>query len=201
MAGQLDWKSTKQILLEVETLFNREDDCREVEDIKKMQREIEVNCSNNLKDAKEIIKQLTCAVAAKEAEVLAPTELVHAGHLERFLVDKENVSSQLEAMRAAIDAKRESIAKLATTTLAVKEKAAEVDVSCIDGSSRVAYALALYTTISNITWDYQAPAGRIAGHVGNDKTKEINSFNIDARTTSSTQVADALWAKIGEGLA
>ena len=53
----VDWGETKAILLEVESLFNRDDDIRDVQDIKKMAHEIEVHCANNLKDAKEIIKR------------------------------------------------------------------------------------------------------------------------------------------------
>ena len=53
----VDWSEAKAILLEVESLFNRDDDVRDVQDIKKMANEIEAHCSNNLKDAKEIIKR------------------------------------------------------------------------------------------------------------------------------------------------
>lgn len=56
-AMSVDWGETKAILLEVESLFNRDDDIRDVQDIKKMAHEIEVHCANNLKDAKEIIKR------------------------------------------------------------------------------------------------------------------------------------------------
>ena len=51
-----DWAETKLILLEVEQLFSREDDCKDIQDIKKMQHEIEVYCQNSLKDARDIIK-------------------------------------------------------------------------------------------------------------------------------------------------
>ena len=50
------WAETKAILLEVESLFNRDDDIRDVQDVKKMAHEIEVHCANSLKDAKDIIK-------------------------------------------------------------------------------------------------------------------------------------------------
>ena len=70
----VDWGETKSILLEVESLFNRDDDIRDVQDIKKMANEIEVYCGNNLKDAKEIIKR-ECARGWKQcgaAELRAP---------------------------------------------------------------------------------------------------------------------------------
>lgn len=52
----MDWNETKSILLEVEQLFNRDDDLRDILDIKKMQQEVENHYSNSLKDAKDIIK-------------------------------------------------------------------------------------------------------------------------------------------------
>lgn len=53
---EVDWNETKAILVEVEQLFNRDDDIRDVNDIKKMQREIEAYTTNNLKDVKDLIK-------------------------------------------------------------------------------------------------------------------------------------------------
>ena len=52
----MDWNETKSILLEVEKLFSRDDDLRDVEDIIKMQKEIDFHYTNSLKDAKDIIK-------------------------------------------------------------------------------------------------------------------------------------------------
>ena len=53
----VDWQEAKAILLEVESLFNRDDDIRDVQDVKKMAHELEAHFSSNLKDAKEIIKR------------------------------------------------------------------------------------------------------------------------------------------------
>lgn len=44
------------ILSELEQLFSRDDDIKDILDIKKMQSEIEVQCNAHLKDAKEIIR-------------------------------------------------------------------------------------------------------------------------------------------------
>ena len=52
----LDWPETKMILLEVEQLFSRDDDIKDINDIQKMQHEIDTYCANSLKDAKELIK-------------------------------------------------------------------------------------------------------------------------------------------------
>jgi hypothetical protein len=52
----VNWSEAKAILLEVEQLFSRDDDVRDVADILKMQKEIHDYCQNNLKDAKDLIK-------------------------------------------------------------------------------------------------------------------------------------------------
>lgn len=52
----IDWAETKAILLEVERLFSRDDDIKDIQDIHKMQKEIEQHCANSLKDSKELIK-------------------------------------------------------------------------------------------------------------------------------------------------
>ena len=51
-----DFNDTKVILNELEQLFHRDDDIKDILDIKKMELEIQTQCNNKLKDAKEIIK-------------------------------------------------------------------------------------------------------------------------------------------------
>jgi hypothetical protein len=70
-----DWNETKSLLLEVEQLFNRDDDVRDIYDIKKMADEIRMHQANNLKSAKEIIKEMTTEVSAREAAVMAPSSV------------------------------------------------------------------------------------------------------------------------------
>jgi uncharacterized protein Yka (UPF0111/DUF47 family) len=53
-----DWGETKLILHELEQLFNRDDDIKDILDIKKMEKEIDLLYSNRLTDAKELIKGL-----------------------------------------------------------------------------------------------------------------------------------------------
>ncbi len=55
-----DWAETKTILHELEQLFNRDDDIKDILDIKKMESEIEIQSANKLKDAREIIKGGYC---------------------------------------------------------------------------------------------------------------------------------------------
>jgi hypothetical protein len=52
----MDYQETKVLLHELEQLYLRDDDIKDMLDIRKMQREIEVQCELKLKDAKEIIK-------------------------------------------------------------------------------------------------------------------------------------------------
>ena len=95
----MDWGETKSIMLEVEQLFNRGDDLRDVNGVRKMQGEIELHRINSLKDAKSLIKgfliyfislsftdrlqyvitigyvDLTNHVASKESLIMAPSEV------------------------------------------------------------------------------------------------------------------------------
>ena len=52
----MDWNETKNILLELEQLFSRENDISDVIDIHKMAKEIEMHRESNLKNTKELIK-------------------------------------------------------------------------------------------------------------------------------------------------
>ncbi len=198
----VDWAETKAILLEVEQLFNRDDDVADVEDIRKMSEEIKLHSENNLKNAKEIIKKMTSIVATKEAEIMAPSVQAHAASLEKYIIDKENISTLIDTTRDTIDNKRDNIASLATQALVLKEKAADFDGPTSDlTDSRTAYALSLYAKITNIAWNYdKCTPGSLAGSVGNDITNEISSFSIDTRSKTSFEVADALWDKIAEGI-
>ena len=52
-----DFKSTRAILTEVEQLFTREDDLRDIDDIHKMSKEIDAYYQANIRNAKELIKR------------------------------------------------------------------------------------------------------------------------------------------------
>ena len=86
----MDWNETKAIMLEVEQLFNRGDDLRDILDIRKMQNEIEQHQARSLKDARDIIKgyfnknifitniflEMTNLLVAKENEIMAPPDVI-----------------------------------------------------------------------------------------------------------------------------
>ena len=168
-------------------------------DIKKMAEEIEERVTSNVKDAKELIKSFTAQIVEKEKEIMAPSEIAHAGNLEKYRGDKENVTSQVENLRATLDAKREKIATLAKQALNMMEKCSEATVSSQLADSRTAYALSLYAKISNISWDYKAPSGKTAGTIGSEESKTLRRFEIDTREKTSFEAANDLWAMIEEG--
>ena len=190
--------NTKAILKEVEQLFSNAADTKEIDDISKMGGEIRSHCETSILDAKELVKGYTSRVAEKEKEILAPTELVHAANLEKYRDEKENVAKQVENLRNALDGKREKISDVAQKTLSTMEKCSETQLSSQMADSRTAYALSLYTKISNITWDYNAKSGTIAGTIGNDDLKSLKEFSIDTRKNTSYETANQLWSMIGE---
>jgi len=55
-ADEIDWDVTSSIIAEVEQIFIRDDDIREIKDIAKMKNEIEIHLTNALKNAKDLIK-------------------------------------------------------------------------------------------------------------------------------------------------
>ena len=71
-----DWSETKTLLHELELLFTRDDDLKDIMDIKKMEKEIEIQQTHKLKDAKEIIKSMTTHLASKETEIVAPSHVL-----------------------------------------------------------------------------------------------------------------------------
>ena len=57
-------------------MFNRADDLRDVEDIRKMQTDLQSHYNAALLGAKDLIKEMTVKVADKEAEIVAPSEVL-----------------------------------------------------------------------------------------------------------------------------
>ena len=119
-------------------------------------------------------------------------------------------------------AQQDDLTEIAEIKSLIAEIEAHVDSTCLDAkevvkaytkrvaikagvdtemaNSRTAYALSLYAKISNIAWDYKAPAGKLAGTIGNEESKRIKHFDIDTRSKTSFEVANTLWDMIGEGV-
>ena len=75
--------------------------------------------------------------------------------MQQFVIEKENISRQYESLREVVDAKHERIKDLAKSR--VESSTTRTESSAMEGlsDSRTAYALSLYTKISNITWNYE----------------------------------------------
>ncbi|KAJ1425073.1 hypothetical protein B484DRAFT_480387 [Ochromonadaceae sp. CCMP2298] len=189
------FSDTKIILHELEALFNRDDDIKDILDLRKMQTEIDVQMTLRLKDAKEVIKAMTSQVAEKEAQIKAPSQAEHVGNM-RKLSNKENLTSQTDSLAKNIDLKRQNVTKMAATGLSLKERASEFSISADMADSRTAYAISLYAKVSNITWDYKAAPGKLAGCIGVEERRELRSFEIDTRACDSFQLANQLWEMI-----
>lgn len=91
--------------------------------------------------------------------------VIQAEHqaLLKKMSNKENLTQQNEATAKLIDVKKQNIMKMTNTGLSLKERANEFIVSSDMADSRTAYAISLYAKISNITWDYKAPQGKLQG--------------------------------------
>lgn len=192
-----EWTETKILLNELEQLFTRDDDLKDILDVNKMEREIAIQRSNHLKDAKEIIKHMTVQLASKESDIIAPSSEEHNVTLKK-LSNKENLAAQVDGLLKAIDMKKTNVSKMTSTALSLKERANDFTISSEMADSRTAYAISLYAKISSITWDYKASPGTLNGCVGNEAKKEFTNFTIDSRGMTPFQVADKLWDIVGE---
>jgi hypothetical protein len=117
-------------------------------------------------------------VKQKEEEVLAPSmvssffsppsaarsspQASHQKNIEKMNVEKENLILSANKTSELIAAELEAISKLAESSIQIQQNTSP---SLEDPhlESRTSYALSLYGRISNISWDYTAPSGRLAG--------------------------------------
>lgn len=105
---------------------------------------------------------MTAQVTQKEGEIMAPPMVEHEATLKKIL-DKENNQKKLDNLVRDIESKRNNIVKLSDTCVTLQERTQEFKVNSSIADSRTAYAISLYAKISNITWDYSAPPGHLAG--------------------------------------
>ena len=121
---------------------------------------------------------MTARVSSKEMEVLAPSPVislskknmsncnlqsVHASTLHQLHTEKENVLASIANTKAIILAKKESIANIHSKARLLHEKGEEFSKQNQNEDTKTAYALDLYSKVSNITWDYSCPPGHLAG--------------------------------------
>lgn len=193
-----NWADTRVILHELEQLFNREDDLKDVVDIKKMQQEIARQSDIRLMDAKEIVKEMTTEAAAKASDLNIMAQADRSSMLKKIAEKKGINSLQIDSILKSIDAKKTSIDTLKRTSTSLQERNKDFHISSGMMDSRTAYAISLYAKISNITWDYNTEMDHLTGCVGNSHKKEVVRFDIDKSNSSSAEVAEKLWAIIGD---
>lgn len=196
----IDWSETKGIIAEVEQLYSRDEDLRDISDIKKMANEIDLHCSSTMIDAKELIKQLTNRVTAKEQEIYVPSEDAHKRRLLEANDNKLRLVSELNDLHDSIEKKSEYLVKLQSDILNQCQLNSSLEKRPPIMDSRTTYALSLYGKITNISWDYQATPGHLAGYIGNDMTKQLFSFDFDTSRLDSFEKANKLWDMIGDNI-
>ena len=77
--------------------------------------------------------------------------------------ENDGLQSQAEALARSIDAKAQNIEKMDRARAGLQDKTKDFHVSNELLDSRTAHAISLYGNISNITWDYRAQPGHLAG--------------------------------------
>lgn len=205
-AGNDDFKETKTILKELESLFSREDIQYDIDDINKMSREINDQTQNIISNNHFHIKQCTAELTQKESEIMAPSQASHAAKVAQKTHDKENVSQQsrktqdtVAAKQASILAMQEQIKKLDGAIAAINAESATAD-------KRAEYSLHLYNKIANITWDYSAAAGptSLSGYIASDKAQAFRKFAFEAarpESAAAVDVTNQTWALIESSIA
>jgi cell shape-determining protein MreC len=92
-------------------------------------------------------------VAKKEADITAPSQTEHSKRMKE-LSNKENYNSQIQDLSQAIELKKLQINQLQSLNNRLQEQNQEFSLSQQLNDSRTAYAISLYSKISNIIWDY-----------------------------------------------
>lgn len=82
-----EWTETKAVLHELENLFSRDDDLRDINEIKSLEKELLSTYEANLKDTRDIIKGLTSEIATLEDQIVAPSEVIrYLSFFDLFLI-------------------------------------------------------------------------------------------------------------------
>ncbi len=127
-----------------------------------------------------------------------PSSAEHAELLKTYQAQKGVLAQEISHYQAELEMSADQIRQMADESSRVKEKIAEYEEECAQQDNRTAYAVSLYSKISNINWDYSHPPGILAGTICHDNTSETNKFHLDVQSMSQFQVANYLWSNIGE---
>mmetsp|Transcript_25198 Transcript_25198/g.27503 ORF Transcript_25198/g.27503 Transcript_25198/m.27503 type:complete len:207 (+) Transcript_25198:43-663(+) len=194
-----EWKELKSVLKEVEAIFT-ENDLKEIIEINHLQQQYQTLAKNRIKDAKEIIKEMSATISKKEQEIVAPTNAQHVAAIKK-LSEKENYSNQIQDLTQIIEMKKLQINKIQAMNGSLQDRTKEYTVGNTMVDSRTAYALSLYSKISNLSFDYQESnltEGKLVGYAGNENKKELKKFELNLNEMSDFSVANRLWEIIEE---
>jgi hypothetical protein len=61
----MEWSETKTVIREVQQLFSREDDLRDIAEIQRMAWDLDLYFQNQKRSAKEVMRELLQRVSAK----------------------------------------------------------------------------------------------------------------------------------------
>eukprot|EP01036_Dinobryon_divergens_P025565 gene25565-34126_t len=180
---------TKLLLQEAEQLFKREDDIKDIADIRKMQQEVQLQCNSQLRDAKEIIKVMTSLVGKKEAEIVPPSYADHAAALKK-VSNKENLNSQMDSLLHAIDEKKQRIDALHNSHASLMQqlqdaRSGQHQSAAVD--SRTVYALSLFPLFH-------------MSDVSDENRKEVVPFQLNTMESTPFEISNTLWTLIGQSL-
>eukprot|EP00607_Mallomonas_marina_P005137 CAMPEP_0182429294 /NCGR_PEP_ID=MMETSP1167-20130531/25663_1 /TAXON_ID=2988 /ORGANISM="Mallomonas Sp, Strain CCMP3275" /LENGTH=172 /DNA_ID=CAMNT_0024612729 /DNA_START=171 /DNA_END=689 /DNA_ORIENTATION=+ len=162
-----------------------------------MSKEVEHHCSNSIKDAKDLIKQLTSRLVLKEQENLAPSEAEFADRVHKLGVENATIASDIDDLCAVIENKNKNIIRLQTEIIACSKEEITLPPVLQQEDSRTTYALSLYSKISNISWNYTESNGILEGYVGSDQSQQVTPFQIDTQSLTDFETANQLWNLIG----
>jgi chromosome segregation ATPase len=161
----MEWVETKTVIREVQQLYSREDDLRDIAEIQRMAWDLDVYFQNSKRSAREVMKEMLNRVTAKEMEITSgkPSTSEHNERLRAFQSQKGVLMQEINQYQAEIESSNESMRQLAEESSQLKEKITHYEEECAQQDNRTAYAVSLYSKITNINWDYSQPQGYLAG--------------------------------------
>ncbi len=77
--------------------------------------------------------------------------------------EKENIHQQIDHILHTMEQKKANVTKLQSSSQQLQDRAHEFTMTSAMADSRTAYAITLYSKISNITWNYAAGDNHLAG--------------------------------------
>lgn len=181
---KMEWSDIRAFVHEIEQLYSREDDIRSIEEIKKMSEEIDLYYNSRLKSAKELIKgrllsysfslcslylsiyhflDMVDDIGSKEAALMTVSPEEHEKLLRRIQSERDSLLNDINALNSQIEKTRSEIIMIADDNRALKEETAKHEEEIKLQDSRTAYAVSLYSRITNIDWDYGSPSNILSG--------------------------------------